>query len=237
MTNLDNKKCVDILSEPPPSSLKSIIHCPCQCSNRFLRDCHILRHLRFRNCNDVINTQKYDSKNYTFYKCKFCGITYNHPSAFKRHIHFHTAARKFKCSVCGDRFSKKHVLNSHIHSQHDESKNICEACGYVYKSKIDIDTHMNSYHSDIIKKPYSCNYCKCRFERKHHLVVHIRTHTGERPYTCGECGNRFKSSSNLYSHMKIHTGLKPYVCKYCTKAFNRKYNLNVHIRNIHHHTM
>ena len=89
----------------------------------------------------------------------------------------------------------------------------------------------------IIIRPYLCNYCKCRFKRKHHLVDHIRIHTGERPYTCGECGNRFKSSSNLYSHMKIHTELKPYVCKYCTKAFNRKYNLNVHIRNIHHHTM
>ena len=89
----------------------------------------------------------------------------------------------------------------------------------------------------IIIRPYLCNYCKCRFKRKHHLVDHIRIHTGERPYTCGECGNRFKSSSNLYSHMKIHTCLKPYVCKYCTKAFNRKYNLNVHIRNIHHHTM
>ena len=89
----------------------------------------------------------------------------------------------------------------------------------------------------IIIRPYLCNYCKCRFKRKQHLVDHIRIHTGERPYTCGECGNRFKSSSNLYSHMKIHTCLKPYVCKYCTKAFNRKYNLNVHIRNIHHHTM
>ena len=110
-------------------------------------------------------------------------------------------------------------------------------CGYVYKNKIDIDTHMNSYHSDIIKKPYLCNYCKCRFKRKHNLVHHIRTHTGERPYTCGECGDRFKSSSDLYKHMMIHTGQKPYVCEYCTKAFNRKYNLNVHIRNIHRHTM
>ena len=58
MTNLVNKKHGDILSEPPKSTLKSIIKCPCNCSYRFNRDCHILRHLRFENFNDVINTQK-----------------------------------------------------------------------------------------------------------------------------------------------------------------------------------
>ena len=96
-----------------------------------------------------------DSNNCKFYECKFCGITYNRPSAFNRHINFHTAERKFKCSVCGDRFTQKIILNSHIHSQHNKTKNKCDVCKYEFKNLLDLKIHMSSRHSDVNNKPYS----------------------------------------------------------------------------------
>ena len=170
MSDLINEKYEDLLTEPPSSELKSIIQCHHhQCGHRFIRDCHILRHLRFRKCdntqkniqnheNVVLDQQSLkmnekDCNNCEFYKCEFCGITYNHPSAFNRHINFHTAERKFKCSVCGDRFTQKIVLNSHIHSQHNKTKNKCEVCKYEFKNLLDLNIHMSSRHSVINNRP------------------------------------------------------------------------------------
>ena len=102
MSDLIEEKYKDLLTEPPPSQLKSVIQCQHQCGHRFIRDSHILRHLRYKKCDDVNNTQKNiqnpenemldqqslkinenDSNNCKLYKCKFCGITYNHPSGKK----------------------------------------------------------------------------------------------------------------------------------------------------------
>ena len=41
-------------------------------------------------------------------------------------------------------------------------------------------------------KIFECNYCKIKFKRKHHLIDHSRTHTGERPYECSFCIQCFK---------------------------------------------
>ena len=248
--NIDN--CEIVTTDLTSPILKTVFKC--YCNYRFIRDCHIFRHLRYedhdknisqKNVNSHIKNHEIETSvlasykmddidnNYTFYTCKFCDQSFTHLSAIRRHTHRHTAKRKFICFVCGDKFILKSTLNDHIHSQHNKENNICKPCGYVFNNKLDCNIHINNCQSDPIKKPHKCNYCGHRFKRKDHLTNHIHTHTGERPYSCPECGDKFSDITALKRHILKHTGEKPFLCEYCARRFNRLGSLNRHIKNIH----
>ncbi|XP_072447885.1 uncharacterized protein [Chiloscyllium punctatum] len=80
------------------------------------------------------------------------------------------------------------------------------------------------------EKRFSCDYCERRFIRKEHLMMHLRTHTGEKPFACEECGRAFAEKWNLKEHRRTHTGVRPYPCRFCGKAFYRSSHLKVHLR-------
>ena len=213
--NID--KCEIVTTALTLPILKTVFKC--YCNYRFIRDCHIFRHLRYKNYDKNISQKnvsrhiknheietselashkmdEIDNNNYTFYTCKFCDQTFTHLSAIRRHTHRHTEERKFLCFVCGDKFNHKSVLNSHIHSQHNKENNICKPCGYVFNNKLDCNIHINNCQSDPNNKPHKCNYCGFRFKRKYTLKQHICTHTGERPYSCPECSDKFNWLTSL----------------------------------------
>ncbi|GBM98385.1 Zinc finger protein 271 [Araneus ventricosus] len=77
---------------------------------------------------------------------------------------------------------------------------------------------------------FVCSRCRKGFGKKHHLVRHYRTHTGEKPFACDKCGKRFGDSSNLTIHRRTHTGEKPFACDKCEKSFGKSSNLVRHRR-------
>ena len=51
------------------------------------------------------------------------------------------------------------------------------------------------------KRPHECGICKKAFKHKHHLIEHMRLHSGEKPYQCDKCGKRFSHSGSYSQHM------------------------------------
>jgi uncharacterized C2H2 Zn-finger protein len=82
------------------------------------------------------------------------------------------------------------------------------------------------------EKPYECVLCKRTFRRRHHLVDHVRTHTGEKPFRCDTCGACFRQRGTLTVHRRTHgsVGIKTFECPTCCKKFNHKVSLTRHCK-------
>ncbi len=77
---------------------------------------------------------------------------------------------------------------------------------------------------------HTCHFCRKTFNRESHLVIHIRTHTGEMPYKCHHCEKTFADNANCKRHERIHTGERPYQCGFCSKSFRYSTDLARHQR-------
>lgn len=79
-------------------------------------------------------------------------------------------------------------------------------------------------------KMFICQECGAVFKHRHHVVRHMRSHSGERPFRCDECGATFARKCILTNHKRTHTGEKPYICTECGDTFSRKHHLVIHRR-------
>ncbi|XP_072034366.1 uncharacterized protein [Amphiura filiformis] len=79
-------------------------------------------------------------------------------------------------------------------------------------------------------KMFICQECGAVFKHRHHVVRHMRSHSGERPFRCEECGATFARKCILTNHKRTHTGEKPFICTECGDTFSRKHHLVIHRR-------
>ncbi|KTG35940.1 hypothetical protein cypCar_00004426 [Cyprinus carpio] len=122
-------------------------------------------------------------------------------------------------------------------NMHCQSTN--QSLDFLSSSSSGQQSHFPKLHNNNYKGPerhafppgrrlYRCGLCERDFNRKQHLKIHQRIHTGERPYTCSICSARFRHALTLKRHSRIHTGEKPYVCDQCGKKFRNDGGLKFH---------
>ena len=96
-----------------------------------------------------------------------------------------------------------------------EVDDLTERCQEDSKQELE-----NFLYLDHSSRPYPCALCPKRFKERHHLIYHMRTHSGHRPYICNICGKRFTQSSSLNTHKKIH--FKDLHCQVCSRVFRKQ---------------
>lgn len=117
----------------------------------------------------------------------------------------------------GEKKGHKSKLKLFNNSKKTEEKSLKER-------KAELENYLNL---DVSDRPYPCNLCPKRFKERHHLVYHIRTHSGHRPYVCNVCNKRFTQSSSLNTHKKLH--MKDMSCYGCGQVFRKLSLLQNHV--------
>lgn len=137
----------------------------------------------------------------------------------------------FCCEVCGDCFSAAKHLHRHWQNRHKEKREGKHRCSYCsYTSDRKCHVAMHE-RTHTGERPFSCEVCKKGFYRADDVETHMRVHTKEKPFACDECGQRFNVSSNLARHKKLHSDdAETHACPECGKAFAQKVHLKAHLR-------
>ena len=80
---------------------------------------------------------------------------------------------------------------------------------------------------------YKCTQCYVVFNRRHHMLRHVRSkHDGVR-YPCNQCDHKATCESNLKRHIEsVHEGVK-YPCIQCDYKATQQFNLKIHIESVH----
>ncbi|KAI8065709.1 hypothetical protein BC940DRAFT_240873, partial [Gongronella butleri] len=122
---------------------------------------------------------------------------------------------------------------------HHHSPPTSAACDTVLDGLKQLNAHLSEVHVGSGKTAYVCEWENCLrqqkpFVKRHKMLNHLRTHTGERPYLCPQedCGKRFSRPDSLTTHIKTHSNIRPYYCSIegCDKSYYHARSLKKHER-------
>ncbi|XP_013889097.1 zinc finger protein 436 [Austrofundulus limnaeus] len=115
----------------------------------------------------------------------------------------------FPCSVCGRVFRFRSLLASHALVHSDVRPFHCDFCSRCFRRHSHLKRHCEVVHANGARLPetFICHICgkdkKCRSQLARHIIIH----TGERPYACDLCSARFNRRGNLQQHRRRMHGV------------------------------
>ncbi|CAD5229490.1 unnamed protein product [Bursaphelenchus okinawaensis] len=176
-----------------------------------------------------MKTQKVkDDNGFTYYTCRFCGITFNYITTLKSHERKHGVEKPFVCAKCGEAFHYDCELQYHVKSHVDQKGYKCD-CGRTFYQYTELLNHSHPddptpIYSQAVNqpgedeqaarvKPFSKipenyfptpEFAEKGYEPKYQVRQYneVRTH----PYICQYCSKSYPDSRQLAYHMYSHRG-------------------------------
>uniref|UniRef100_A0A1I7V769 Zinc finger protein unc-98 n=1 Tax=Loa loa TaxID=7209 RepID=A0A1I7V769_LOALO len=160
-----------------------------------------------------------DESGFVFYKCRFCGLTYNYLTTLRAHERVHNIDEPYKCNRCSESFHYICELEYHV-KQHSDLKGYKCECGRTFHFYTDLLYHKHPGDEESVTataptatKPAPLipendfpvpEFIEKGFEPKHPLKVY--SDVRHNPYICQYCSKSYPNSRMLAYHMYAHRG-------------------------------
>ncbi|CAH1104208.1 unnamed protein product [Psylliodes chrysocephalus] len=187
------------------------------------------------------------------YVCDICGKRYRSSSNLYDHRLTHKKIKNKVCEICGKSFYYACKLQLHLQTHNTKPEPnpnfMCRICGYTCSTKQSLKKHEDNHLLEkkglrkvrnraysmrksikLTEKKTECDICHKKFRFHSHVIIHMRTHTGERPFKCQYCSKYFRQQGQLDYHELLHTRVKAYECSFCGKKFTLNGTLQQHIK-------
>uniref|UniRef100_A0A0K0FIP5 Zinc finger protein unc-98 n=1 Tax=Strongyloides venezuelensis TaxID=75913 RepID=A0A0K0FIP5_STRVS len=181
---------------------------------------------------------------FKYFKCRFCGLTYNYASTLKAHERVHNVSMPYSCSKCDESFHYMCELEYHM-KQHENQKGYKCDCGRTFHNYTDMLYHKHDGDDYYLENPGALNSLKQYNSNQGNIndqISKISSSTYSNPKT-GEMviegfppvripvpgyvveGYEPKHPLKQYSE----TRSCPYICQYCSKAYPDSRSLTYHM--------
>eukprot|EP01083_Nonionella_stella_P034750 95018_1 len=105
------------------------------------------------------------------FACEDCAKCFNSSTGLANHRdQIHSHERPFACERCPNRFAKRHLLNRHVSDSHQNQLYPCSQCFVILSTECNLKRHVAAMHTKA--KPYGCDKCEQKFERKYVMKNH-----------------------------------------------------------------
>ncbi|XP_036372006.1 zinc finger protein 354B-like [Megalops cyprinoides] len=164
-------------------------------------------------------------------KCRFCGRSFRHISAYIIHRRIHTGEKPYRCQECGKSFAQLSDLKAHRNVHRPSGCFQCPFCTSRFSHRDELLAHI-LIHADSNQQSRNSESgsdgARTKTQNSTDLSGFTSSLKDRELLVCLSCGKSFSHSGALKVHMRIHRREKPFSCKVCGKAFRQASSLSDH---------